>query len=87
VNVERLPEGDSFYARVTLTPVYVFPLLDDNYQLIGTERRVYADEVVMYIGFDGAVVQVPEPASLLMMGAGVLGLLGAARRRRAQAQG
>jgi hypothetical protein len=48
---------------------------------------VYADEVVMYIGFDGAVVQVPEPASLLMMGAGVLGLLGAARRRRAQAQG
>ena len=87
VNVERLPEGDSFYARVTLTPVYVFPLLDDNYQLIGTERRVYADEVVMYIGFDGAVVQVPEPASLLMMGAGVLGLLGAARRRRALARG
>lgn len=32
-------------AEVTLTPVYVFPVLDSNYQLVDTERRVYDDVV------------------------------------------
>ena len=33
--------------RITFTPVYSFPLLDANYNLIDTERRVYGDEIVI----------------------------------------
>lgn len=42
-------------ARVTLTPVHVFPVLDKRYRVRRTERRVYDDEVVLEIGRDGRV--------------------------------
>jgi hypothetical protein len=51
VNVENLRDG----ARVTFTPVYVFPVLDENYELVRTERRVYGDEVVLELDADGVV--------------------------------
>jgi len=83
VNVERLPAfattggaGDDLYARITLTPVYSFPLLDDNYDLLGTERRVYGDEIVLMVNSAGQVI--PEPASLGLLAVGGLALL---RRR------
>ncbi|WP_286230022.1 metallophosphoesterase family protein [Neobacillus mesonae] len=43
--------------ELTLTPVYIFPILDDNYDLVRTERRVYHD--VQKIHFDkmGNVIQ------------------------------
>ena len=43
VNLENL--GDE--TRITFTPVYSFPVLDENYNLIDTERRVYGDEIVI----------------------------------------
>lgn len=57
VNVERVRgRGASAAARVTLTPVYVFPVLNGDYELQRTERRVYGDEVVLTVGADGTVL-------------------------------
>lgn len=83
VNIERLEGDESFYAKVTFTPVYSFPLLDSNYQLLDTERRVYGDEITLFVNAAGQVVAVPEPQTWAMI-AGGLGLVGftAARRRR-----
>ncbi|MEM6598711.1 MAG: metallophosphoesterase, partial [Cyanobacteria bacterium P01_C01_bin.69] len=47
VNLENL--GDENGTRVTFTPVYSFPVLDANYDLVETERRVYGDEIVIDI--------------------------------------
>lgn len=83
VNIERLEGNDSFYAKVSLTPVYSFPLLDSNYQVLDTERRVYGDEITLFVNSAGQVVAVPEPQTWAMI-VGGLGLVGftAARRRR-----
>ncbi|WP_166350337.1 purple acid phosphatase family protein [Phytoactinopolyspora limicola] len=51
VNVQRLRDG----ARVTFTPVYVFPIFDADYELVRTERREYGDEIVVEVGADGVV--------------------------------
>lgn len=45
VNLENLAEENS--AQITFTPVYSFPILDANYDLVDTERRVYGDEIVI----------------------------------------
>ncbi|MEM9151065.1 MAG: fibronectin type III domain-containing protein [Cyanobacteria bacterium P01_F01_bin.3] len=45
VNLENLGEEDG--TRITFTPVYSFPVLDANYDLVDTERRVYGDEIVI----------------------------------------
>jgi len=45
VNLENL--GDENGAQITFTPVYSFPVLDANYELVDTERRVYGDEIVI----------------------------------------
>ncbi|WP_414562283.1 MULTISPECIES: metallophosphoesterase family protein [unclassified Anabaena] len=66
VNVERVGEGESAYAKITLSPVYSFPILDSNYNLVRTERRVYGDEITLLAGFDGQIVKpVPEHRSIL----------------------
>lgn len=57
VNVERIAGVGGTAARVVLTPVYSFPLLSANYEIVGTERRVYRDSVVLEIGADGRVVR------------------------------
>ncbi len=51
VDVERLRDG----ARVTMVPVYVFPVLDADYNLERTERREYGDELVLELDTDGQV--------------------------------
>ncbi|MBE9059771.1 metallophosphoesterase [cf. Phormidesmis sp. LEGE 11477] len=45
VNLENLGEENG--AQITFTPVYSFPVLDTNYDLVDTERRVYGDEIVI----------------------------------------
>jgi len=71
-NLDNVP-----FAKVTLTPVYNFPVLDSNYNLLRTERRVYGDEVVLILNAQGQVI--PEPATLgLIAGATTLLL----RRKR-----
>ncbi|WP_129663792.1 metallophosphoesterase [Phytoactinopolyspora endophytica] len=49
INVTRVGRT----TRVTLTPVHVFPVLDENLDLVRTERRTYSDEGVIDIDDDG----------------------------------
>lgn len=42
-------------AELALTPVYIFPILDDNYDLMHTERRVYNDVQKIYFDNEGNV--------------------------------
>lgn len=80
VDVEYIG-GETFYAKATFTPVYSFPLLDSEYNLIDTERRVYGDVVTVYLNSAGQVVAVPEPAEYAMLLAGLALVAGVARRR------
>jgi hypothetical protein len=52
INIKRV--GGT--ARITLTPVHVFPVLDENLDVVRTERRSYSDEVVIDVGSNGAPV-------------------------------
>lgn len=47
-------------AKLTLTPVYIFPILDDEYNLVHTERRVYNDVQTIYFDQMGQVLQDSE---------------------------
>lgn len=49
VNLEKSVEGDQEYALVNFTPVYSFPVVDQNYNLQKVERRVYKDVVNLKI--------------------------------------
>jgi Ca2+-binding RTX toxin-like protein len=57
VNLERL-DGSEGGAQVTFTPVYSFPVLDSNYELLDTERRVYGDEIIFLTNAEGTVLNV-----------------------------
>ncbi|WP_176554781.1 metallophosphoesterase family protein [Georgenia sp. 311] len=64
VNLERSAARSQagVAATMTLTPVYSFPLLDEDLTVLGTERRTYDDEVVLLIGEDGTVLpDAPAP--------------------------
>ena len=54
-------EKTSYGTELTLTPVYIFPILDDNYDLVRTERRVYNDVQKIYFDEIGNVLQNFEP--------------------------
>ncbi|PNW65558.1 UNVERIFIED_CONTAM: metallophosphoesterase [Euhalothece sp. KZN 001] len=51
VNLQQTDEG----AEITLTPVYSFPTLDSDYNLVDTERRVYGDEITLQTNADGTL--------------------------------
>ncbi len=55
VNIEPVDDILGVKAKVELSPVYSFPILDSNYELIETERRVYGDQLQMWIAEDGSV--------------------------------
>lgn len=61
VNLQRL-EGADGGARITFTPVYSFPILDSNYELIDTERRVYGDEITLVANAAGEIAPVGTPS-------------------------
>lgn len=53
--------GGAGFGTIVFTPVHSFPVLDENYQLVGdTERRTYADQVVVTLGADGAPIAFNE---------------------------
>jgi len=54
VNLEKVIEGGDTYAKIKFSPVYAFPVLDDNYNLVRVERRVYPDEVELKIKLKAA---------------------------------
>ena len=47
----------SYGAELTLTPVYIFPILNDRYDLVRTERRVYDDVQKIHFDQQGNVIQ------------------------------
>ena len=47
---------DECGSELTLTPVYLFPIMDADYTVIGTERRIYDDVVALSLASDGTVV-------------------------------
>jgi len=53
VNLEQTGEGSA--ADITLTPVYSFPTLDSEYNLVETERQVYGDEITIQTNADGTI--------------------------------
>lgn len=50
-------EETAWGAELTLSPVYIFPVLDDNYDLIHTERRVYDDVQKISFNKNGKMIQ------------------------------
>ncbi|ACQ82218.1 metallophosphoesterase [Beutenbergia cavernae DSM 12333] len=52
VDVRRTSTG----ATVTFTPVYVFPVLDSEYEVVRTERRTYDDVVTLELDASGRIV-------------------------------
>lgn len=62
VNIERLDEGG---AQIQFTPVYSFPILDSNYALVETERRVYGDEITLQTNAEGIVVNNEDTATAI----------------------
>ncbi|MFB1485918.1 MULTISPECIES: metallophosphoesterase [unclassified Thiocapsa] len=44
-------------AEMTLTPVYVFPMMDEDYNVTDTERRVYDDVVTIHFDTRGQVMR------------------------------
>ncbi|ACB52840.1 hypothetical protein cce_3492 [Crocosphaera subtropica ATCC 51142] len=64
VNLENLVEEN--LTQITFTPVYSFPVLDANYNLIDTERRVYGDEII--IELEQTSEPEPEPLPTTVFG-------------------
>jgi hypothetical protein len=56
INIKRVRGKGEQSARVTLTPVHVFPVLDANFDVTRTERRTYSDEIVIDIDANGKPV-------------------------------
>lgn len=53
VDFERLTCTNGAVAVVKTTPVYLFPVMDSQYNITSVERRVYDDVQTIYIGKDG----------------------------------
>ncbi|MEL7503825.1 MAG: metallophosphoesterase [Cyanobacteria bacterium J06554_6] len=79
VNLTNLGDG---LTEVIFTPVYNFPLLDSDYNVIGTERRVYNDEIRIVVGASGPIASTPEPAAASALILTGLSMLGLKRQRR-----
>lgn len=48
-------ECTNYAAEITMSPVYLFPVLDSDYNLVNVERRVYDDVQTIRILNDGSV--------------------------------
>jgi hypothetical protein len=81
VNVERLlSDSNGLFAKVTLTPVYSFPLLGPGNTVLGVERRVYGDEVVLFVDPTGRVVPEPAATTLALLSVAIGAATGRFRR-------
>lgn len=45
---------DNYAAEITLTPVYLFPVLDSDYNIVDVERREYDDVQTIQVNTDGS---------------------------------
>jgi Leucine-rich repeat (LRR) protein len=49
VNLQKVKENGQDFAKIKFSPVYAFPVMNSNYELLRVERRVYADEVELKV--------------------------------------
>ncbi|WP_147392219.1 T9SS type A sorting domain-containing protein [Algoriphagus lacus] len=49
VNLQKVKENGQDFAKIKFSPVYTFPVLNSNYDLVRVERRVYADEIELKV--------------------------------------
>jgi len=54
VNLEKVVESGETFAKIKFSPIYAFPVMDTDYNLIRVERRVYADEIELKIRLKAA---------------------------------
>ncbi|WP_075350976.1 T9SS type A sorting domain-containing protein [Algoriphagus marinus] len=68
VNVVKVMQDGKPFARIDFTPVYAFPVLDQNYNLQRVERRVYPDETSLLVALNQAefVPVVKDSVSLFL---------------------
>lgn len=59
VNIEPFSPMAGIVAKIDFTPVYSFPILDANYNLVETERRIYDDQLIMLVTDQGKVINSP----------------------------
>lgn len=51
----------SYGTELTISPIYIFPILDDDYNLIHTERCVYNDVQKVHFDEKGNILKNGEP--------------------------
>lgn len=68
VNLKRLNPIGGASAKIVMTPVYSFPILDSDYNLINTERRVYGDEILLLADTQGRIATAPLDPNPLIFG-------------------
>lgn len=58
VNLKKVLDGDKIFAQIDFEPVYVFPVMDQSYNLQRVERRVYNDKLRIMVELEK---RIPSP--------------------------
>lgn len=45
VNLKKVKDGNKTFAQIDFEPIYIFPVMDQNYNLQRIERRIYNDQL------------------------------------------
>ncbi|MDX5339518.1 MAG: metallophosphoesterase [Cyclobacteriaceae bacterium] len=70
VNLTRIKDGNKYFAQIDFDPVYIFPVMNQNYDLERIERRVYEDRVRVMVELgEETVVPVFKEKILVEIGA------------------
>jgi hypothetical protein len=57
INIDRIRGDRRRIARIRLTPVHLFPVLNEKWDVVRTERRTYRDEIVIDIDREGRPIR------------------------------
>ena len=70
VNLTRIKDGNKYFAQIDFDPVYIFPVMNQNYDLERIERRVYEDQVRIMVELgEESIVPVFREKVVLEIGA------------------